>query len=333
LTDRVALLRYMALHRAIEERGVSLYKQGKVPGSFYDGRGQEAVAVGATFALGADDPVCPLIRDLGAHLVKGTAPAAIIGHYLGRAGGVSGGRDGNVHFGEASRGVVGMVSMLPDMMVVATGIALAFKLRNEARCALSFFGDGATSVGDWHEAMNFAAVQQVPVIFVLEHNGFAYSTPSSSQFVVDPIERAAGYGLPAATVDGNDVEAVFEAVRQARERALAGNGPTVIAAHTMRMHGHGVHDDARYVPPEQFGRWAARDPLELQRTRLRALDIDVASIDESVRAEVDAATEAALAMALPDPASATTGVFSEGEPVPLGRGEAPWSHFTPLAAR
>jgi pyruvate dehydrogenase E1 component alpha subunit len=322
------MFRLMSLHRAIEERGVSLYKQGKVPGSFYDGRGQEAVGVGATFALGPGDPICPLIRDLGAHLVKGTEPSAILGHYLGRAEGLSGGRDGNVHFGDATRGVVSMVSMLPDMMAVAVGMAMAFQLRGEARCALSFFGDGATSVGDWHEAMNFAAVRQVPVIFVLEHNGFAYSTPSTAQFVVDPVERAAGYGMPGVSVDGNDVEAVFEVVREARERALAGGGPTLIAAHTMRMHGHGVHDDARYVPPEQFERWAARDPLALQRERLIALGVDVAEVDAAVHAEVDAATEVALAMPLPDPASATTGVFCEGDPGMLGFGAAPWSHFS-----
>jgi TPP-dependent pyruvate/acetoin dehydrogenase alpha subunit len=148
--DRVALFRFMAMHRAIEERGLSLYKQGKVVGSFYDGRGQEATCVGATFALGPGDPICPLIRDLGAHLVKGTTPYAILAHYLGRADGVSRGREGNVHFGDATRGVLGMVSMLSDMMVVAVGMALAFKLRGEQRCSLAFFGDGATSVGDWH---------------------------------------------------------------------------------------------------------------------------------------------------------------------------------------
>ena len=140
----------MAVTRAIEERGLSLYKQGKIPGSFYDGRGQEATAVGATYALGAGDPVCPMIRDLGAHVVKGTPPRAILGHYLARAEGVGRGREGNVHLGDASRGVVGMVSMLADMMAVAVGMAFAFKLRGEERCALSFFGDGATSVGDWH---------------------------------------------------------------------------------------------------------------------------------------------------------------------------------------
>jgi pyruvate dehydrogenase E1 component alpha subunit len=317
----------MARTRAIEERGLSLYKQGKVPGSFYDGRGQEATAVGATFALGPADPVCPLIRDLGAHLVKGTPASAILAHYLGRAGGVGRGRDGNIHFGEAQRGVVGMVSMLPDMMAVAVGMAWAFKLRGEQRCALSFFGDGATSVGDWHEAMNLAGLQRVPVIFVLEHNGYAYSTPSARQFVVDPLERAAVYGITGVDVDGNDVEAVFDAARQARERALAGQGPTLIAARTMRMHGHGAHDDASYIPPEQLEHWAARDPIARQRERLRSLGVDVEAIEQAVREEIDLATEEALAMGQPEPASATEGVFCEGEAQPLGLGAAPWSHF------
>jgi len=318
----------MATHRAIEERGLSLYKQGKVPGSFYDGRGQEATCVGATFALGPGDPVCPLIRDLGAHLVKGTPPSAVLGHYLGRAGGVGRGRDGNVHMGDAQRGVVGMVSMLPDMMAVAVGMAWAFKLRGERRCALSLFGDGATSVGDWHEAMNLAGLQRVPAIFVLEHNGYAYSTPSSRQFVVDPLERAAVYGIRGVPVDGNDVEAVFEVTREARERALAGEGPTLIAATTMRMHGHGAHDDASYVPPELFEHWAARDPIERQRERLRALGVDVEEVEAEVRAEVDAASREALAMAEPPPAGELEDVFCEGEPLVVGRGAAPWSHFS-----
>jgi pyruvate dehydrogenase E1 component alpha subunit len=327
LADRVALYRFMALQRAIEERGVSLYKQGKVPGSFYDGRGQEATCTGAAFALGPADPVCPLIRDLGAHLVKVTSPRAILAHYLGRPGGVSAAREGNVHFGDASLGVLGMVSMLADMLTVAVGMALAFKLRGEARCSLALFGDGATSVGDWHEAMNFASVQRVPAIFVLENNGYAYSTPTSHQFAVNPVERAAAYGMPGVSVDGNDVEAVFEVVRQARERALAGEGPTLIAATTMRMHGHGLHDDARYVPPEQLAEWAERDPIALQAARLTALGVDTAEIEAAVAAEVDTATTEALAMPPADPATATAGVFCTGEAVPLGTGRAPWSGF------
>src|SRR5215213_3663379 len=171
--DRVGLLRHMLLMRAIEERAMNLYRQGKVPGSFYDGFGQEAVSVGAAYAMSAQDRLCILHRDLGAHLVRGVEPARILAQYMGRADGITRGRDGNVHFGDRTKGCVGMVSMLPDMMLVATGMAMAFKLRGEARCALTWFGDGSTSRGDFHEAMNWAGVQQLPVIFVLENNQYA----------------------------------------------------------------------------------------------------------------------------------------------------------------
>ncbi len=330
--DRVGLLRTMQLMRAVEERGMKLYQQGKVPGSFYDGRGQEAISVGATYALAGDDPVCsPLIRDLGAHLVRGTDLAEIFRHYMGRENALSRGREGNVHFGDRRLGVVGMVSMLPDMMVVAAGLAMAFQMRGERRCALTFFGDGATSRGDWHEAMNWAAVDRLPLVLVLESNQLAYSTPPERQFAVAPIERAAGYGIPAVSVDGNDVEAVFGAVWRARERALAGEGPTLVEAVTMRMHGHGAHDDARYVPAEQLEAWAARDPIARYAAALEERGVDVAALQASVAAEVEAAVEAALATPMADPASAATDVFCEGEPEPLGRGRAPWSGFAEAA--
>src|SRR5947208_7754831 len=226
--DRVALLRYMLLMRGIEERAMNLYRQGKVPGSFYDGYGQEAVSAGACFAMAPEDRLCILHRDLAAHLIRGVTPARILSQYMGRSKGITRGRDGNVHFGDKRLGCVGMVSMLPDMMLVATGMAMAFKLRGERRCALTWFGDGSTSRGDFHEAMNWAGVQKLPVVFVLENNQYAYSTPLDKQFAVDPVERAAAYGFPCVTVDGNDPEAMFHGVWEARERAVAGGGPTLI---------------------------------------------------------------------------------------------------------
>jgi TPP-dependent pyruvate/acetoin dehydrogenase alpha subunit len=325
--DRVALLRYMLLMRGIEERAMSLYKQGRVPGSFYDGFGQEAVSTGAAFAMGPADRLCVLHRDLAAHLVRGVSPARILGQYMGRAGGVTEGREGNVHFGDPELGCVGMVSMLPDMMVVATGMAMAFRLRGEARCALTWVGDGATSRGDFHEAMNWAAVQRLPVIFVLENNQYAYSTPLDLQFAVDPVERARAYGFPGERVDGNDVEAMFEATRRARERAIAGGGATLIEAVTMRMHGHAAHDDMRYVPPELLQKWRERDPIDRETQRLAALGVDVAALREQVAAEIDEATREALAMDMPDGSDARGGVFCDGEARPLGDGEAPWSGF------
>jgi TPP-dependent pyruvate/acetoin dehydrogenase alpha subunit len=326
LDDRTALLRYMLLMRGIEERAMNLYRQGRVPGSFYDGFGQEAVSVGSAFAMAPQDRLCVLHRDLGAHLVRGVEPVRIFAQYMGRAGGVTGGRDGNVHFGDHRVGCVGMVSMLPDMMLVATGMAMAFKLRGEPRCAITWFGDGSTSRGDFHEAMNWAGVQRLPVVFVLENNQYAYSTPLEAQFAVDPVERAAAYGFPGERVDGNDVEAMFAATLRARERALAGEGPTLLEAVTMRMHGHAAHDDMKYVPREQVEEWRRRDPVDRQVARLVRVGVDVDALRGEIAATIDAATEEALAMPMPDPATATDGVFYEGdEDLLLGDGAAPWS--------
>jgi len=332
LDDRIWLLRAMLLMRGLEERAMSLYRQGKVPGSFYDGYGQEAVSAGAAFAMAPQDRLCVLHRDLAAHLVRGVAPARVLAQYLGRATGVTGGRDGNVHFGDRRLGCVGMVSMLPDMMLVATGMAMAFKLRRERRCAITWFGDGSTSRGDFHEAMNWAGVQRLPVVFVLENNQYAYSTPLDKQFAVDPVERAAAYGFVGVTVDGNDVEAMFEAAHDARARALEDGGPTLIEAVTMRMHGHAAHDDMKYVPKEQVEEWRKRDPVDRQAARLTAVGVDVEALRAEVHTEIDAAAAEALAAPMPDPASATSGVFCEGEAEPLGDGQAPWSGFQQVGA-
>jgi TPP-dependent pyruvate/acetoin dehydrogenase alpha subunit len=328
--DRLALLRYMQMMRSAEERGLSLYRQGKIPGSFYDGCGQEAISVGSSFALAPEDRACVLHRDLGAHFVRGVTPDRYLANYMGRAGGVTGGKDGNMHFGDPRLGCIGMVSMLPDMALVATGMAMAFQLRGEPRVAMTWFGDGSTANGQWHEAMNLAGVRKLPVVFLLENNRFAYSTPNELEFAVDPVERAATYGFPGVTVDGNDVEAVFGASTSAVERARAGDGPTLIACETMRMHGHGAHDDMSYVPPDLYERWQARDPIELYRERLTGeLDFGAEEV-EAVIAEVGAyvarCAEQALASPMPDAELAHEGLFAEGWEA-LGDGAAPWSRF------
>lgn len=328
--DRAALLRFMTMMRLAEERGLTLYRQGKIPGSFYDGCGQEAIPVGSSFALGPRDRMCILHRDLGAHFVRGVTPDRYLANYMGRSGGVTGGRDGNLHFGDRELGCVGMVSMLPDMALVAVGMAMAFKARGEDRVAMTYFGEGSTANGQWHEAMNMAGVQRLPVVFILENNQFAYSTPNELEFAVDPVERAETYGFPGVLVDGNDVEAVFEASRVAVERARSGGGPTLIEARTMRMHGHGAHDDMSYVPPEMFEEWSRRDPIDLYSARLVAehgfSQDEIDSIREEVRTYIGECAEKALASPMPDPSIATTGVFAESWE-PLGDGEAPWSHW------
>jgi len=329
--DRALLLRYMLLMRLSEERGLTLYKQGKVPGSFYDGRGQEAISVGAAFTLGPRDRMCILHRDLGAHFVRGVTPDRYLANYMGREDGVTGGKDGNMHFGDRELGCVGMVSMLPDMAQVAAGMALSFKMRSEPRVAMTFFGEGSTANGQWHEAMNFAGVHRLPVVFVLENNRFAYSTPTDLEFAVDPVQRAKSYGFPGVSVDGNDVEAVFELARVATERAREGDGPTLIECHTMRMHGHGAHDDMSYVPDEVLEEWSQRDPIELYERRLgdehgfEATEID--EIRGSVAAYIDECAERAVASPMPDPGVASDGVFAESWQA-LGDGEAPWSRWS-----
>jgi pyruvate dehydrogenase E1 component alpha subunit len=324
--DRVELLRYMLLMRGIEDRAMTLYRQGKVHGSFYDGYGQEAVSVGAAFAMAAEDRLCILHRDLAAHIIRGVTPTRIFSQYMGRAGGVTAGREGNVHFGDHRLGCVGMVSMLPDMMLVATGMAMAFKLRREERCAITWFGDGSTSRGDFHEAMNWAGVQQLPVIFVLENNQYAYSTPNALQFARPLHERAAAYGFEGMTVDGNDAEAMFEVTRAARARAVEGGGPTLIEAVTMRMHGHAAHDDMKYVPAEQIEEWRRKDPIDRQVKRLETLGVDVAALRAEVKAEIDAAAQEALAMPMPDGDTATDRLFAD-EPALLEDGATRWSGF------
>jgi TPP-dependent pyruvate/acetoin dehydrogenase alpha subunit len=328
--DRANLFRYMVMMRDCEERALTLYKQGKVPGSFYDGRGQEAISVGAAFVLGPRDRMCILHRDLGAHLVRGVTPDRYLANYMGRAGGVTGGKDGNMHFGDRRLGCVGMVSMLPDMALVAGGMALAFKTRREPRVAMTFFGEGSTANGQWHEAMNFAGIHRLPVVFLLENNRFAYSTPNELEFAVDPVERAHTYGFPGVNVDGNDVEAVFGAARDAAERARSGNGPTLIECQTMRMHGHGAHDDMRYVPKEMLEEWERRDPIDRYAERLVADYGFSAEGVEGIRSEVGAQVEGSAAKALdsplPDPRLATEGVFADTWE-PLGDGLAPWSYW------
>jgi TPP-dependent pyruvate/acetoin dehydrogenase alpha subunit len=324
--DRASLLRYMAMMRSAEERALTLYRQGKVPGSFYDGCGQEAISVGSSFALEPEDRMCILHRDLGAHFVRGVTPDRYLANYMGRAGGVTAGKDGNMHFGDRELGCVGMVSMLPDMALVACGLALKFKLRREARVAMTYFGEGSTANGQWHEAMNFAGIHGLPVVFVLENNQFAYSTPNELEFAADPVDRAETYGFGGTKVDGNDVEAVFGAAREAAERARSGGGPTLIECVTMRMHGHGAHDDMSYVPPGMLERWAKRDPIERYARRLvdeHGFSSDeVEEIQAGVRDYVEECASKALDSPMPDPATATTGVFAERWEA-LGDGRAP----------
>jgi pyruvate dehydrogenase E1 component alpha subunit len=250
---------------------------------------------------------------------------------MGRLGGISRGRDGNMHFGDKELGCVGMVSMLPDMALVTCGLALAFQMRKEPRVAMTWFGEGSTANGQWHEAMNVAGVRKLPAVFILENNQFAYSTPNDREFAVDPVKRAEVYGFPGVKVDGNDVEAVFYAAAEAAERARSGGGPTLIECETMRMHGHGAHDDMRYVPKEMFEVWAERDPIDRYEKKLADDGIDIEKVAASVKEEIERETEWALSQPMPEGPAALEGVFATSEPR-LGDGNAPWSRWKEAAS-
>jgi pyruvate dehydrogenase E1 component alpha subunit len=316
--DRDALLglyRSMLVTRRLEETGHTLYKQGKIPGSFYTGRGNEAASVGVAAAMAPGDVGVPLHRNLGVHVHRGTEPWRILANYLGRADGPSRGRDGNVHFADLDRGQITIVSHLPAMLPVVVGCALAFRIRGEPRVAVGWFGDGASAKGDCHEAMNFAGARRLPVVFVCDNNQFAYSTPNHLEFGCRRLsERGPAYGFEGVTVDGTDVLAVYREARRAIEKARAGRGPTLIESVTLRMEGHAVHDDAFYVPRELLTAWAERDPVERYRRWLREHAGLTDGEDDALAAEVKTlvreAQERAEASPQPDPATLTDAVYA-----------------------
>jgi 2-oxoisovalerate dehydrogenase E1 component len=268
--DLLAVYRNMLITRGIEERGHILYKQGKIPGSFYTGRGNEAASVGVATAMSSEDVGTPLHRDMGVHVTRGVEPWRIFAQYMGRADGPTKGRDGNVHMADSKLGLLAMVSHLPAMLPVAVGCALAFRIREEHRVAVGWFGEGASARGDAHEAMNLAGVRKLPVVFICDNNQWAYSTPTYLEYATEHVaDRADAYGFEGVVVDGNDVLAVYREAKRAIEKAREGGGPTLLECLTLRMEGHAVHDDAFYVPKDMFERWAANDPIERFRSWLR----------------------------------------------------------------
>ena len=268
--DLLGIYRNLLITRGIEERGHILYKQGKIPGSFYTGRGNEGAAVGVATAMGPNDVGTPLHRDMGVHVTRGVEAWRIFAQYMGREDGPTRGRDGNVHMADAKLGLIAMVSHLPAMLPVAVGCALAFRIRDEKRVSVGWFGEGSSSRGDAHEAMNLAAVRNLPMVFICDNNQWAYSTPTHLGYAVEHLaDRAAAYGFEGVVVDGTDVLAVYREAKNAIEKARAGGGPTLIECLTLRMEGHAVHDDAFYVPKELFEEWAKRDPIERFRGWLR----------------------------------------------------------------
>src|SRR5216110_2236883 len=286
---------FLRLTRTLEERLVALYRQTKVIGGLFRSLGQEGESVATAYALERGrhkDVLSPLIRNLGSLLVMGAQPLEILRQYMAKADSPTRGRELNVHFNDLEKGYLGQISHLGDMVPVMAGIALSFKLRGEPRVGLVYVGDGATSTGTFHEGLNLAAVQRLPMVVVGEYNHWAYSTPPEQQFAVkDLADKAKGYGIAAAIVDGNDVLAVYEATRFAVERARRGKGVHFIEVKTYRRKGHAEHDDQHYVPEDELERWAKEnDPIDRYAKQLIENEwveaAELTALDQRIRDEV-----------------------------------------------
>jgi TPP-dependent pyruvate/acetoin dehydrogenase alpha subunit len=308
---------YLRLTRTLEERLVALFRQTKVIGGLYRSLGQEGESVAAAYALEYDkgDVVQPLIRNMGAILVAGAKPVEIIRQYMAKGDSPTRGRELNIHFGNPAKdGFIGQISMLGDMIPVIAGIALAGRMQKKNLVTLAFIGDGGSSTGAFWEGLNFATVQKLPMIVVVENNGYAYSTPTIKQTAVKTLaDKAVGVGCFGETVDGNDVLAVYGATRRAIERARRGDGVTLLEVKTFRLKGHAEHDNQSYVAPELIAEWQAKDPLpRFERVLVEmgfAKREDFDAIQQRVKKEVDDATDEAERSPMPNPEDAGKGLF------------------------
>lgn len=324
---------WMRLTRSLEERLVSLHRQGKVVGGLFRSLGQEADAVGSAYALdrGKGDILSPLIRNLGSMLVQGATPLEVFRQYMAKAESPTAGRELNIHFNDLGRGFLGQISHLGDMVPVMAGIALTFKLRHEPRVGMVYVGDGAMSTGAFHEGVNFAAVQQVPLVIVCENNGYAYSTPTRLQTAAKNLmDRAVGYGIPGVQADGNDVLGVYQVTKEAVERARAGGGVTLIELMTYRRKGHAEHDNQSYVPLAELAAWEQKDPIDAWVRRLGesgwATPEELRAQDDRIQAELDRALATCIDEPFPDVGTALTGVYHDPPSAP-----AEWYRVLPQA--
>jgi TPP-dependent pyruvate/acetoin dehydrogenase alpha subunit len=316
--QHIEIYRWMLLNRRMEAALENLYKQGKVVGGVYFGLGQEACSCASAYALGPEDWLGPMIRNQGSLLVRGFRARDIMMQYMAKAGSPTHGRDGSSHLGDVKmRNVVAPISMLGDLIPVLAGVALGARMQGKQIAALTYIGDGGQSTGVTYEGLNFAAVQHLGLVLIVENNAWAYSTPTSEQFrVQDLAERAIAYGIPAVIVDGTDACQVYDATREACDRARRGEGPTLIEAKMMRMKGHAIHDAAQYVPPRLFEFWKQRDPIArfedyLVRVKQWLTAEEKRNLIVEVEAEIEREREAALNSPLPEPESALGGVYCE----------------------
>lgn len=319
--QRLEMYYFVRLTRDMEERLAVLYRQSKVVGGLYRSLGQEGESVASAYALDAGDAVAPLIRNLGSVIVRGVRPRAIYAQYMAKASSPTHGRDLNLHFSripsrdEGGPIIIGPISMLGDLIPVMAGVGLGARLQGRTLVAMTYIGDGGTSTGAFHEGMNFAAVQNLPLVVIAEDNKYAYSTPVTQQMTIAQIDqRADAYGIPHEMVDGNDMLAVYDASQRAVDRARRSLGPTLIGVDTMRMKGHAEHDDMRYVSKPLLDAWASRDPIARYRAQLleaeTATEAELAEIDAMSKRYADDEARIADADAMPDAATGAAGVFA-----------------------
>ncbi len=308
-------LYHMTLMREVEDRiERKLYRQGKVVGGVYVARGQEAIPVGTGLAARPSDVFFPSHRDLALFFIRGITPRQVFAQYMGRVDGLTRGKDGNMHMGSMPHRLVSIISSIGASVPVAAGAALALKYKGTQEVAFVFFGDGATSRGDWHEGVNMAAVLKLPLVLVCNNNQYAYSTPLEKQMACANVaDRGPAYGIPAEIVDGNDVFAVNQAARRAAEHARAGLGPYLLECKTFRMTGHSAHDAAEYVPKHLFEEWAKKDPIARLEALMLAKGWATAEEIEEKRAGVLAEVDEAVAWAenrpYPEPSELCDGVY------------------------
>jgi len=309
---------FMQLNRRLEERLVTLFRQNKIVGGVYSSLGQEAVSVGSSYALEPRDWLAPMIRNIGALLVKGFKPRDIFTQHMAKFTSPTQGKDGTSHFGDLKvRHVVSPISMLGDLIPVMTGVAMGGRYLGQNIVAMTWIGDGGSSTGVFHEGMNFAATQKAPFVLIVENNQWAYSTPVARQVPIKNLaDRAAAYGIANKVVDGNDVLAVYGASKLAVDECRAGRGPYLIEVKTMRMKGHAQHDPAEYVPKPMFDFWKQRDPIaryEAWLTEHKHWDTaKKAEIDARIERELDADQKFAEESPLPPPEIAEQGVYCDG---------------------
>ncbi|MEK6709202.1 MAG: thiamine pyrophosphate-dependent dehydrogenase E1 component subunit alpha [Nitrospinota bacterium] len=312
------LHRLLSLTRAVEETLDSAFRAGHIPGTAFFGRGNEATSVASAFCLRDEEWLVPMHRNCGAHLAKGHPPTSIMAHFFGRADGPSQGRDGNFHMGYRPKRITQLISHIGTMVPIAAGIAWAAQLKRNGQAVLTYIGDGGTSTGDFHEAINFAAVRKFPLVVVIDNNQYAYKTPLADQYACPTLAlRAPGYGIPGFLIDGTDALVVRDVVSRALDRARRGGGPTLIESVTMRLGGHSIYDRyTDYADLEKLKLWQEhRDPIRRYDRYLVEYEVatpeEIAASHARARKEAEGARDAALQSPWPDPAGVAEGVFAE----------------------